>query len=187
MNFHRTEKLLEKYFDGNTSLEDEKFLKEFFKGKEIPAHLSSLKEPFNYFLNENKKEFLDENFDHELLTKIEQQEKQEKKHSRRRLLYYISGIAASILIIISIFTNLDPFTSRLKDTFDNPQTAYEETKRALLMVSEALNRGVKPIDNISKFEDGMEQISKMKSLGTGMSEFEKISKFYDTQQKIINK
>jgi hypothetical protein len=32
----------------------------------------------------------------------------------------------------------------------------------------------------------MEQMEKFKSLGTGMEEFEKVSKFYETQKKVIN-
>ena len=59
-------------------------------------------------------------------------------------------------------------------------------EKALLFVSGALNKGIKPVENIAKFEDGMEQLSKVGSLSTGMEEVEKISKFYDTQQKIIN-
>jgi hypothetical protein len=177
---------LEKYFDGNTSLEDEKILKDFFQGESIPPHLVSLKETFNYFSQEKTKDELDESFDDKVLSKIGHFEISHKRQTRRRFIYYASGIAASILIIISIFTNIDPFTSTLKDTFDDPEIAFNETKRALILVSETLNRGVKPVEKIAKFDDGMEQMEKFKSLGTGMEEFEKVSKFYETQKKVIN-
>ncbi len=186
MNFHRIENLLEQYFEGNTSLEDEKILKDFFQGENIPAHLASLKNTFKYFSEENKKDELDESFDQKLFAKINHFEIDHKRQNRKRFLYIASGVAASILIIVSIFTKIDPFTSTLKDTFDNPQTAYEETRKALLLVSGALNKGVKPVEKIAKFDDGMEQMEKFKSLGTGMQEFEKVSKFYETQKKVIN-
>ena len=186
MNFHRIEKLLERYFDGDTSLEDEKILKDFFQGKSIPPHLVSLKDSFDYFSKEKTKEELDESFDQKLLTKINHIELNNKRQIRQKYIYYVSGIAASVLIIISIFTNIDPFSSKFKDTFNDPQIAYEETKSALLLVSEVFNRGLKPADNIAKFEEGLEQMSKIKSLRKGMQEFQKVSKFYETQEKVIN-
>lgn len=186
MNFHRIEKLLEKYFDGDTSLEEEKILKDFFKEDSIPPHLASLKEVFNYFSTENFNDRLGDTFNQKILSKINDFEADDKHIKRRRIFYYVSGIAASILIIISIFTKFDPFRSKLNDTFENPQAAYIETQKALLLVSEMLNRGLKPVDNMATFEDGMEQMSRVKSLGSGMEEVEKISKFYETQQKVIN-
>ena len=186
MNSHRIENLLEKYFDGNTSLEEEKILKDFFQGDTIPPHLVSLKETFNYFSEEKDKDELDDSFDQKVLSKIDHFENDHKRQSRRRFIYYVSGIAASILIIISIFTNFDPFSSKLKDTFDNPQLAYEETRKALMLVSGTLNKGVQPVEKMAKFDDGLEQMSKIQSLGTGMEEFEKLTKFYETQEKVIN-
>ncbi|MBU1013037.1 MAG: hypothetical protein KKG99_08515 [Bacteroidetes bacterium] len=186
MNFRRIEKLLEMYFDGDTSLEDEKILKEFFQGENLPPHLASLKDSFNYFSQEKTKDELDESFDQKLFAQINNFETSNKRQIRRRYIYYISGIAASILIIISIFTNIDPFSSKMKDTFNDPQVAYEETKNALLIVSGLFNHGLKPVDNIAKFDDGMNQLSKVESLSKGMEEVGKISKFYETQQKVIN-
>lgn len=186
MNFHRIEKLLEQYFDGSTSLEDEKVLKDFFEGDNIPPHLISLKDSFNYFSGKSSEEFLTESFDKKILAEIDSFEIDNKRQFRRRSIYFISGIAASILIIISIFINFNPFASKLTETFDNPEMAYEETKKALLLVSGAFNRGIKPIDNVSKFDDGMKELAKVESLGTGMKEVGRVSEFYNTQQKIIN-
>lgn len=186
MNFHRIENLLEQYFEGNTSLEEEKLLKDFFQGEEIPAHLESLKDTFNYFSKENTKDELDESFDQKLFTKINHFEIDHKRQNRKRFLYFASGIAASILIIISIIANINPFASKLSETFDNPQAAYLETKRALMLVSGTLNRGIKPVEKMAKFDEGIEQMAKIKSLSTGMEEFERITKFYETQEKVIN-
>ncbi len=186
MNFRRIENLLERYFDGNTSLEEERILKDFFQGEDIPPHLIALKDSFNYFSKEYNTDELDASFDQKILSQINHFDISNKRQERKRTFYYISGVAASLLIIISIFTNFNPFTNKLSETLENPEAAYQETRKALLFVSGALNKGVKPIDKMAKFEEGIEQLSKMKSLSTGMEEVEKISKFYDTQQKIIN-
>ncbi len=186
MNSRQIEILLERYFDGSTSLEDEKTIKDFFEMEDIPPHLISLKDTFNFFSSEKKLEHLDESFDKIVIAEIEEKEVVSIRQNRRRYLYYASGIAASILIIISIFINFNPFTSKLANTFDNPQTAYLETKKALLFLSGNLNKGIKPIGNMEKFDEGVTQLRKMSSLSKGMKEFERISTFYETQQKIIN-
>ena len=43
------DKLLEKYYDGDTTLEEEKFLRQFFQKKDIPAHLQSHAAQFRFF------------------------------------------------------------------------------------------------------------------------------------------
>jgi HEAT repeat protein len=43
------EKLLEKYYAGESSLEEEKQLRDFFRGPSVPAHLQNQAGPFRYF------------------------------------------------------------------------------------------------------------------------------------------
>lgn len=48
MNTERIEQLLEKYFVGDTSLEEEKELREFFRQNDIPADLKSYADQFSF-------------------------------------------------------------------------------------------------------------------------------------------
>ena len=59
------EKLLEKYYDGETSLEEERALKQFFQSGEVPEHLQSHAAQFGYFASA-RKEQPSLNFNHEL-------------------------------------------------------------------------------------------------------------------------
>ncbi len=186
MNSRQIENILEHYFNGETSLEDEKILREFFQEKDIPPHLLSLKSQFEYFSDEHNHEYLDESFDEKILNQISQYEKQQKRGITRRYLYTASGIAASILIILSIFFKLDPLSNKVEDTFSDPYAAYLETKKALLFVSETFNKGAAPIGKVSKFDDGMQQLSKISSMNTGIQEANKMSKFHEKQQQIFN-
>lgn len=43
------EKLLEKYYAGESTLEEEKALRDFFRGPSVPAHLENQAGPFRYF------------------------------------------------------------------------------------------------------------------------------------------
>ncbi|GGN04817.1 hypothetical protein GCM10010967_44830 [Dyadobacter beijingensis] len=58
-------KLLEKYYDGDTSLEEERTLKQFFQNGDVPAHLQSHAAQFGYFANA-RKEQPSLTFNHEL-------------------------------------------------------------------------------------------------------------------------
>ena len=48
MNTERIKKLLDKYLDGQTSLDEEKELREFFRQDDIPNHLKSYADQFSY-------------------------------------------------------------------------------------------------------------------------------------------
>lgn len=48
MNTEKIEQLLEKYFEGETSLEEEKLLRNHFQNEEVPEHLQSYRDQFGY-------------------------------------------------------------------------------------------------------------------------------------------
>ena len=48
MDYKQIELLLERYWQCNTSLEEEAMLRDFFKNEEVPAHLMKVKELFVY-------------------------------------------------------------------------------------------------------------------------------------------
>ena len=50
------EKLLEKYYDGETSLEEERALKQFFQSGDVPEHLQSHAAQFGYFAYARKEQ-----------------------------------------------------------------------------------------------------------------------------------
>lgn len=50
------EKLLEKYYDGETSLEEERALKQFFQSGDVPEHLQSHAAQFGYFVQARKEQ-----------------------------------------------------------------------------------------------------------------------------------
>ena len=185
MNFRQIEILLEQYFIGETSLEDEKTLREFFKGEDIPPHLASLKSQFEFFSNEKENDFLDKSFDDKILSLIDEEKGKSVKNTRKQYLYVISGIAASILIIVSIFTKFDKMTNKFEDTFDNPEMAYEETKKALYFVSEKLNLGLDPVKNVKKFGESIEPLKKMKTINSGRKEISNLAKIEEVRKRII--
>lgn len=77
-------------------------------------------------------------------------ERSTNRQARTATLRWIAGVAASLLLLVSIvlIANNDSslFTQRAStpttDTFDNPEDAAAETQRALLKFSEAINKAI---------------------------------------------
>lgn len=77
-------KLLDNYFEGETSAVEEKYLRTYFSSKNIPEELLPYKPLFGYFSEEIKKE----------------EDKRRSLFSRKQLFYIISGIAACTLALV---------------------------------------------------------------------------------------
>ncbi|MEA3480006.1 MAG: hypothetical protein U9R60_17625 [Bacteroidota bacterium] len=178
MSFQTIEKILQKYFEGDTSLQEEEQLKSFFQQDDVPPHLMSLKELFLTYSREKEIEVPDKQFDNDIISRIESEGIISMKRKRRTTIYMISGIAASILILITFFLYINILTKSIEDTFNDPQIAYNEAKNIMLFVSEKLNRGTEPLNNaITKVDQGVDKLKAMEKFNDGMKETMPIDKF----------
>jgi len=106
---------------------------------------------------------LDDQFDEELLSIINE-EKSIETRKKNSLKYW--SIAASIAFVISagiIFRNdfikVEPQVSIVEiDTYNDPEKAFEETKRALQLISSKLNQSDAYASQFSKFEQSQENL-----------------------------
>ncbi|MDR6808641.1 hypothetical protein J2Y45_005853 [Dyadobacter sp. BE34] len=89
------EKLLEKYYDGETSLEEERALKQFFQHGEVPEHLQSHAAQFGYFANA-RKEQPSLTFNHELALMLDPP----KRGPVSRLGTWLLRIAAGLALLL---------------------------------------------------------------------------------------
>lgn len=89
------EKLLEKYYDGETSLEEERALKQFFQSGEVPEHLQSHAAQFGYFANA-RKEQPSLTFNHDLSLMLDPP----KQGPVQRLGSWLIRIAAGLTLLI---------------------------------------------------------------------------------------
>lgn len=152
--------LLEKYYSGETDVNEEKILEDYFMHDEVSAEFSVDKEVFCRLaeIKENDEPTVPEGMDKRISDNIDMWEKQSKADKPRyyTLYRYVSGIAAAavILICISVFMPKNQDDSAvMQDTFDNPQEAYMATENALQLFAEAFNKGDAQIEkarNVTK-------------------------------------
>ena len=76
-------------------------------------------------------------------------ERTNSKHARNITLRWIAGVAASLLLIVSLAllaahrNEQQEFArQQSEDTFDNPEDAAAETQRALLKFSQCINKAI---------------------------------------------
>lgn len=184
MELNKIKQLLEKYYDGTTSIDEEQILKDFFLHQSVPAELEADKELFAYAASEAKTIPVSSQLEQKLSNWIDKQEGTEKKVKLLSWSYRIAGIAACIAIVLVVyFTQVKPKKEfAYKDTYDNPQLAYAEAKRALLYISQKLNKGTEPLSQVSKLNTGMDELSSISSLHDGFEQLELVSKYYNTSE-----
>jgi len=72
MDYKYIKQLLERYWECQTSLEEEEILRTFFSQKDVPTELLRYKDLFTYEQNEVKEDVLGEYFDEKILSIIEE-------------------------------------------------------------------------------------------------------------------
>ncbi len=182
MEKKRIENLIEKFYNGETSIGEERLLENYFSQKNIPASLEAERDLFRFYSGSRNEQLPDDRLEQKIIRAIES-EGGDLTGKRRRMIFAVTSIAASILLLIgSYFIFLSPSgpglaLSKYKDTFDNPEIAYLETQKALLYVSGKLNEGTRELDNLTKFEKGTKELDNLNLMNKGTSGIYSISLF----------
>jgi hypothetical protein len=125
--------LLNTYFEGETTAEEERRLRAFFASDDVPQRLAAYKPLFAYFDAEICKE----------------QQKAGAPAKRLKLIYWASGIAASILLAIggwqALSTGADPCLCSGNYVIINGH-CYTDIEKVRSLAMEALQEVATPAD-----------------------------------------
>lgn len=170
MDYKYIEQLLARYWDCSTSPEEESILKAFFSQKEVPEKLAKYKPLFEYEHQESKIH-LDEDFDRRVLAAVGETEETPVAQPKvvkiahvgwmRRLRPLYRAAAAVAIVTVLGTAAQHSFTQRndtpagwdynqqaYKDSYDDPQKAYEAGMKALEMFKEGPQTAV--VDTMHK-------------------------------------
>jgi hypothetical protein len=161
MEYAEIKKLLNKYLEGETSLEEEALLHEQFHRTDLPGDDPELKEMFRYFLEARQETAPQFNITDELNALIANAHEKETRHRFRPLYAWIASAAAILLISLGIFQYLNKPEPTVKDTFKDPHLAYLETKRALLLISNTMNRNTANLKYLAKVDESFNHMKKI--------------------------
>ena len=153
MNVNEIKALIGKYYEGTTTESEEHQLKAFFASEEVPAELLDEKAFFDAFLMPEPAipVHLEKRIEHQI-DGWNTVEKTVNRRARTVSMRWISGIAASIVLVVSVAIFVNTRADRREyaiqeDTYDNPKDAYAETQRALKLFSSKMNKGLAQISN----------------------------------------
>ena len=163
MDLNEIKELLEKYYRGETSLQEEERLKTFFARAQVPESLAPDKKFFTALAEKDNKES-DEVFQANLEYLIE---REWQKESKRRFIIrpsWVGGIAAAAVILFLVFIHQNPQPMTHADTFRDPGEAYEETRKILLSISYTMNGGAEKLNTLSELNQSLSALEKLKMI-----------------------
>jgi len=156
MDEDKIRELLDKYWEGDTSLEEEQELKSYFASSQVSDEFAPFT-PLFLFFEEEKRIEMESPVAHPPV---------EKKGGNIISIKWLINIAASVAVVVAMFFIVRNFSPQqpdqyaFEDTYESPEEAYAEVKKALLYVSSKMNKGVstaahslekmEPLDEIIK-------------------------------------
>lgn len=151
MEFNKIEDILEKYFQGETSITEEKELKDYFSSPNVAQHLEQYKPMFGYF------------------SQVKEQKSTQEiplKTNKRNVAWL--SIAASAVVLLGIGTyfyvsekNAAPAVAQTElGTYDDPEEALAATQKALALLSNNVNVGIGSVQYIRQYEESKNKIFK---------------------------
>lgn len=151
MEFNKIEDILEKYFQGETTIAEENQLKEYFSSPNVAQHLEQYKPMFGYF------------------SQVKQQKSTQEipLQTKKRNVAWLS-IAAAIVVLLGIGTyfsvsekNTAPVVAQTElGTYDDPEEALKATQKALALLSSNVNVGIESVQYIKEYEQSKNKIFK---------------------------
>ena len=150
MEFNKIEILIEKYFQGETSIVEEKELRSYFSSQNVAPHLEQYKAMFGYFTQAKKQEFV----------------KEIPQITKKRNVMWLS-VAASIVVLLGVTTfyminNNDPLNHQNElGTYESPEIAFKETQKALALLSSNVNVGIESVMYVQEYETAKNRIFKL--------------------------
>ncbi|MGC6285264.1 MAG: hypothetical protein ACON4X_06360 [Polaribacter sp.] len=138
MELARIEKLVEKYLNAETTLQEENTLKNYFTGGNVAPHLQEYEEMFSYFAIVK-----DETFDKPIRLKTE---------SKVRRNFYRLSIAASFALMFSVFVGYNQYQRY------QAEKKFAEVIKGLKLLSNTWKKGENAVTGLYTYEKAVNKI-----------------------------
>lgn len=180
MELQRINILLQKYFEAETTVEEENELITYFSSEAVDESLKMYVPMFSGIreLSAERDLALEE----ELMDHILESEHREKL--RYRFMWqWVTGIAAAVVIAL-LAVNFFGNQNQWKDTFSDPQKAYAEATKTLQFVAGKYNQGLAQLKPIQKVDQAMDPLnSGMNLLNKGFVQLNDVKKMNQKLKK----
>jgi hypothetical protein len=171
MELQRIKILLQKYFEAETTLDEENELINYFGSGEVEDELKAYVPMFT--VHEEVLGPENPNLGDDLMNYILESEHKDKLTYRR--MWQIVTAVAAVVIMVLLAVNFYGNRNHWKDTYTDPDQAYTEACKTLEFVAGKYNKGLAQLKPIGKIEDATAPFnSGMKALNKGIKKLESI-------------
>jgi hypothetical protein len=151
MELDKIEYILEKYFRGESTIAEEDELKHYFSSTNVAHHLKQYQPIFGYFVQTKQQKLMQE----------------PSLQTKKQNMLWVS-MAASVVVLLSagIFYLVKPKKTVLPvgqselGTYSDPEEALKATQKALDLVSNHVNLGIKSVLYVKEYEQSKNKIFK---------------------------
>lgn len=158
MVLNNIEKLIEKYNNAETTLQEEAQLKAYFLSDEVAPHLEHYKPMFQYFSQ----------------SKNEQYTKDVPLNTKNTKLYQWISVAAVAVLMLGLI--VPTFIGPTEEEKQEALLAYNQTIDAFNLISIGMNEGKQQLNSLILVSD---------NLNEGIEEAGRLSEFTETTNKIF--
>jgi hypothetical protein len=173
MESQRINILLEKYFEAETTLNEENELINYFNSEKVDESLKQYIPLFEGLKELSTSEY--PGLGDDLMNHILESEHKDKLMYRWRWMI-VTAVAASVILAM-LAVNFYNHQNHWKDTYSNPEQAYAEASKTLDFVAGMYNKGLAQLKPIGKIENATAPFySGMKTLDKGFNKLENLNK-----------
>jgi hypothetical protein len=165
--------LLQKYFDAETTIDEENELITYFTSGDVDETLKTYVPLFSGMKELSAEE--NPNLGDDLMNFILESEHKEKLRYRW-MWQIVTGIAACVILVL-LAVNFYSNTYQWKDTYTDPDQAYAEASKTLGFVAGKYQKGLAQLRPIGKLESAVSPLnSGMKKLNKGFDQMNELNK-----------
>ena len=158
MEASKIKELLHNYFNGESTVKEEKALETYFQSGNVAEEFQEYSELFNG-ISELSNSIGDSKIEEDVMDFILENEHHEK--TRYRWLWQtVTGIAASVIIVLGGFLFFQQQQKSFDDTFKDPNEAYAYAQQTIQFVSGKYNKGLAELSNFDKINKAFKPIKK---------------------------
>ena len=158
MKTEEVKQLLQRYFDGESTDADERNLESYFQSGSVDSEVAEYAEFFGG-ISELAAIADDPTIEEDVMDYILETENREKTRYRS-MWKMVTGIAASIIVVLGGFLFFQEQQKPYEDTFNDPEKAYAYAEQTLQFVSGKYNKGLAELSNFDKLRTAQEPIKK---------------------------
>lgn len=142
MVLNSIEILIEKYENGETTLKEEQYLRDYFSQDEVAPHLEVYKPMFMYFLQTQQEQYTKD---------------VPLKPKKTNNLYRWISVAAIALLMLGLYIVASNQSKTLDELSSEERLAYNETMEAFNLLSSHFNKGKANMDALGILNESLEK------------------------------